>query len=32
MREEQQQPPWLTSFAKIWSERVLKIKTKSHKV
>ena len=24
--------PWLTSFAKIWSERVLRIKTKSYQV
>ena len=28
MRKEQQQPPWLINFAKIWSEHVLKIKTK----
>ena len=32
MRKEQQQPPWLVNFAKIWSECVLRIKTKSHKV
>ena len=32
MRKEQQQPPLLFTFAKIWSEDVLKIKTKSHKV
>ena len=32
MRKEQQQPPWLINFAKIWSEHVLKIKTKNHKV
>ena len=29
MRKEQQQPLWLINFAKIWSERVLRIKTKS---
>ena len=28
MRKEQQQPPWLINFVKIWSEHVLKIKTK----
>ena len=32
MRKEQQQPPWLMNFAKIWSEDVLNIKAKSHKV
>ena len=32
MKKEEQQPPRLISFAKIWSEHVLKIKTKSHKV
>ena len=31
MRKERQQPPWLINFAKIWSEHVLKIKTKSQK-
>ena len=28
LRKVQQQPSWLTNFAKIWSEQVLKIKTK----
>ena len=32
MRKEQQQPPWLINFAKIWSERILRIKIKSHQV
>ena len=30
MRKEQQQPPRLINFAKIWSEHVLKINTESH--
>ena len=32
MKKEEQQPPWLTNFAKIWLERVLRIETKSHQV
>ena len=32
MRKEQQQPPRLINFAKIWSEHVLKINTESHNV
>ena len=32
MNKEQQQPRWLINFPKIWSEDVLNIKTKSHKV
>ena len=32
MTKEQQQPPWLINFAKIWSECALRIKTKSHQV
>ena len=32
MRKEQQQSRWLINFAKIWSEHVLRIKNKSHKV
>ena len=32
MRKEQQQPPRLTSFAKIWSEHVLKINKESHNI
>ena len=32
MRKEQQQPPGLTNFAKIWPKGVLEIKTKSHQV
>ena len=32
MRKEQQQPSCYITFAKIWSERVLKIKTKSNQV
>ena len=32
MRKEQQQPPRLINFAKIWSEYVLKINTESHNI
>ena len=32
MRKEQKQPPWFIKFAKILSERVLRIKAKIHKV
>ena len=32
MRKERRQPPWLINFAKIWPERVLRIKTKSDQV
>ena len=32
MRKEQQQPPWLTNFAKMWPKGVSRIKTKSHQV
>ena len=32
MRKEQQQPPWLTNFAKIWPKGVSRIKTKSYQV
>ena len=32
MRKEQQQPPWLTNFAKMWPNSVSRIKTKSHQV
>ena len=32
LTKEQQQPPWLINFAKIWSECALRIKTKSHQV
>ena len=32
MTKEQQQPPWLINFAKIWAECALRIKTKSHQV
>ena len=32
IRKNQQQRPWLTNFAKIWSEHFSEIKTKSHKV
>ena len=32
MTKEQQQTPLLINFAKIWSECVLTIKTKSHQV
>ena len=32
MRKEQQQPPRLINFAKIWSEHVLKINTESHNI
>ena len=32
MRKEQQQPPRLINFAKIWSEHVLKINIESHNV
>ena len=32
MRKEQQQPPRLINFAKIWSEHVFKINTESHNI
>ena len=32
MRKEQQQPPRLINFAKIWSEHVLTINTESHNI
>ena len=32
MRKEQQQPPWLTNFAKMWPKGVSRIKTESHQV
>ena len=32
MRKEQQQPPRLINFAKIWSEHVLMINTESHNI
>ena len=32
MRKEQQQPPWLTNYAKMWPKGVSRIKTKSHQV
>ena len=32
MRKEQQQPPRLINFAKIWSEHVLKINTERHDI
>ena len=32
MRKEQQQPPWLTNFAKMWPKGVSRIKTRSHQV
>ena len=32
MRKEQQQPPWLTNFTKMWPKGVSRIKIKSHQI